>query len=43
MKRIISKLLKFDTSPLTEEEKKAVEQAKAEFVRRETIKWESLK
>ena len=36
-------LVMFDTSPLTKAEKKAVKQAKEEFARRETIRWESIK
>jgi len=36
-------LVEYDTSPLTGEEKKAVEEARSEFDRGETISWEDIK
>ena len=35
-------LVEYDTSPLTSEEKKAVEEARSEFDRDETISWEDI-
>jgi len=36
-------LVEYDTSPLTDEEKKAVEEAKAEFNNGESVSWEDIK
>jgi quercetin dioxygenase-like cupin family protein len=36
-------LVESDTSALTKKEKKAIKQARVEFAKGETIKWESLK
>jgi len=42
MKDKLSNPLEFDTAPLTEEERIVVEQAKSEFTKKETIKWEKI-
>jgi len=36
-------LVESDVSPLTQEEREAIEQGKREFNKKETIKWEDLK
>ena len=36
-------LVESDVSPLTQEEREAIEQGKSEFNKRETIKWENLR
>ena len=36
-------LVESDVSPLTKEEREAIEQGKSEFNKRETIKWKNLR